>query len=91
MLDLFIGMSAAATLMAYALYTVSERTITEFHTTHLIYTVPLVMYGIGRYLFLVYRESAGEDPAATLTKDPGVIITVLLWLGMTYAILYGVR
>jgi 4-hydroxybenzoate polyprenyltransferase len=91
LLDLFITMSASATLMAYALYTVSDRTIAVFHTTHLIYTVPLVMYGMGRYLFLVYRKNVGEDPAATLIKDPGLIIAVLLWLAMTYILLYGAQ
>jgi hypothetical protein len=88
LLDIFIAVSATATLMTYALYTVSGRTLREFGTTHLMYTVPLVMYGIGRYLFLVYRRRLGEDPAALLLKDSGMIIAVLLWLGLTFGILY---
>jgi len=70
--------------MAYALYTVSDRTVKEFNTTALIYTVPIVLYGIGRYLFLVYCRRAGEDPAAVLIRDSSLIVAVLVWLGLTY-------
>ena len=76
--------------MTYALYTVSDRTLHEFGTRDLMYTLPLVMYGLGRYLFLVYRRRLGEDPAALLMKDSGMIIAILLWLGMTFGILYRV-
>ncbi len=88
LIDIFIAISATATLMTYALYTVSERTIHEFGTTDLIFTIPVVLYGIGRYLFLVYRRRAGEDPAAILLKDSGMIISVLLWFGLAFLILY---
>ena len=90
LLDIFIAVSATASLMTYALYTVSERTLRAFGTSALIYTVPLVMYGIGRYLFLVYRRNLGEDPARLLLKDSGMIIAVLLWLGLAFGILYRV-
>ena len=46
------------------------------------------MYGIGRYLFLVYRRREGEDPAALLLRDRGLVAAVLLWMGMTFVILY---
>lgn len=88
LLDIFIAMSATSTLLAYALYTVAERTVHEFNTTALIYTVPVVMYGLGRYLFLVYCRRAGEDPAAVLMKDASLIAAILFWLGLTTGILY---
>ncbi len=89
LLDLFIAISAAAALMTYALYTVAERTCQEFNTINLIYTVPFVMYGVCRYLFLVYRRRLGEDPAAVLVRDPGMIIAILLWFCVTCGILYS--
>ncbi|MBU0755791.1 MAG: decaprenyl-phosphate phosphoribosyltransferase [Planctomycetes bacterium] len=88
LLDIYIAISATATVLAYALYTVSERTLKAFNTTALIYTVPVVMYGISRYLFLVYRRKYGEDPAAVLIRDPGMILAVLIWLGLSFGILY---
>lgn len=88
LLDIFIAISATATLLAYALYTVSERTVEMLKTTDLIYTLPLVMYGICRYLFLVYRRNAGEDPAAVLIKDAGMILAVFLWIVLAFLIVY---
>lgn len=88
LLDIYIAISATATINAYALYTVSERTMNQFNTTDLIYTVPVVMYGISRYLYLVYCRQTGEDPAAVLIKDTGMIVAILLWLGISFGILY---
>ena len=88
LLDIYIAISATATVLAYALYTVAERTMKEFKTAALIYTVPVVMYGISRYLFLVYRRRAGEDPAAVLIRDPGMIIVILIWSALVCGILY---
>jgi 4-hydroxybenzoate polyprenyltransferase len=88
LLDIYIAISATATVLAYALYTVAERTLKEFKTAALIYTVPVVMYGISRYLFLVYRRRAGEDPAAVLIRDPGMILVILIWSALVCGILY---
>lgn len=88
LLDIFIAISATAALIAYALYTVSERTLAVLGTTNLIYTLPVVMYGICRYLFLVYRRRAGEDPAAVLLKDFGMITAILVWLAMAFLFVY---
>jgi 4-hydroxybenzoate polyprenyltransferase len=89
-LDIFIAISASSALMTYALYTVSERTVLHFHTTDLIYTVPAVMYGIGRYLFLVYQRNAGEDPAAVLVRDVGMIAAIAIWFSIALIVLYGI-
>ena len=88
LLDLFIAVSAASAILAYALYTVSDRTVSAFNTSNLIYTLPLVVYGIFRYLFLVYRRSEGEDPAMVFIKDPGLILAILLWMGLAFVIVY---
>jgi len=86
LLDIYIGVSAGVSIMMYALYTVSPRTHAFLKTDNLIYTIPIVVYGIWRYLFLVYRYDKGEDPAAVFLKDIGMIIAVVLWICFAFAI-----
>ncbi len=75
MLDLLIGISAACAIIAYGLYTLYGNVS---HT--LIYSVPLVIYGIARYLYLLYQRDQGEDPTSTVIKDWHIVITVITWL-----------
>jgi len=79
MLDLAIGISASGVVMAYSLYTMSPETIAIHHTSHLVYTVPFVLYGLFRYLHLTYRKQGGEDAASDLIRDPHLLITVIAW------------
>ena len=62
--------SAAASLMGYALYTIWPATVAKFHTEALLYTVPLVAYGIFRYLYLVRVSEQTEDPVAGAAQRP---------------------
>ncbi|MHB1191384.1 MAG: decaprenyl-phosphate phosphoribosyltransferase, partial [Armatimonadota bacterium] len=62
LLDQMISVVTSATLISYALYTMSEETIHKFGTTKLVYTVPFVLYGIFRYLYLVYSRNEGGSP-----------------------------
>lgn len=83
MLDLMIGVCATGVVIAYSLYTMSPQTIAIHQTENLIYTVPLVLYGLFRYLHLNFSANAGEDPSRDLLRDPHLLITVLLWGGLT--------
>lgn len=87
MLDLMIGICAAGVVMAYSLYTMSAETLAIHHTEKLIYTVPLVLYGLFRYLYRTIGLGAGEDPASDLMRDPHMLITVLLWAALTFWLL----
>jgi len=87
MLDVMIASSAAAVVIAYSLYTMSPDTIARHGTDKLILTTPLILYGMFRYLYLLYIHKAGEDPAGELLKDRHVLITVVLWLVITLAVL----
>lgn len=84
-LDLLVGMSGSATLLCYAIYTVSTETVAKFHTDHLLYTVPFVFFGLGRYLLLLYRRKRTEDPARLLFTDPGLILAIVSWLASSWA------
>lgn len=83
MLDLMIGVCATGVVMAYSLYTMSPDTIAVHHTAKLIYTVPIVLYGLFRYLYLTFTTDAGEDPARDLLRDPHLWGTVMAWGGLT--------
>jgi 4-hydroxybenzoate polyprenyltransferase len=82
LLDNMMAISAAGVVVSYSLYTVSPDTIALHRTDKLIYTLPFVLYGIFRYIFLVHRRG-GEDPAWTLMTDPHMLAVGALWLGAT--------
>lgn len=80
--------AATGTIICYALYTVSEKTTSTFHTDNLIYTTPFVIYGIFRYLYLLHKKNLGENPEQIVTKDIPLIIDVILWFIVSVAIIY---
>jgi 4-hydroxybenzoate polyprenyltransferase len=82
LLDTMMAISAAGVIVSYSLYTVSPDTVELHHTDKLIYTLPFVLYGIFRYIFLLHR-SRGEDPALTLLTDAHMLATAAAWLGVT--------
>ena len=83
-LDRIIGASAICTVAAYALYTLDERTVALHGTSRLVATVPVVLYGIGRYLWTLYRRGSGDDPATQFWRDPHLLGSFICWLGMTW-------
>lgn len=83
MLDAAIVISATVAIVSYSLYSMSAHAI-QVHGTHLlIYTVPLVMYGIFRYLFLLYAKRGGGDPSRDLFRDPHILVAGAVWVGVT--------
>ncbi len=87
-LDLEIGLSAAVTVACYALYTLAPATVAHFGTDRLIYTIPLVMLGIFRYLRLTYGENKAGVPERIFTRDLGMVGILLLWAVACGALLY---
>jgi 4-hydroxybenzoate polyprenyltransferase len=87
-LDMMIGIVTASTVMSYALYTVSEETVQRFHTQGLLLTLPFVLYGIFRYLYLIYHENQGEDPTQSLLTDRPMVINLCLWALTAGVIVY---
>ncbi|HRF65244.1 MAG TPA: decaprenyl-phosphate phosphoribosyltransferase [Ignavibacteria bacterium] len=80
--------AAAGTIISYALYTVSERTVATFGTEKLIYTTPFVIYGIFRYMYLMHQKNLGESPTSIVTKDIPIILDVLAWFVFSILIIY---
>jgi 4-hydroxybenzoate polyprenyltransferase len=78
-LDIMIIISTSITAISYTLYTINEDIINKFGTAGLIITVPFVLYGLFRYLLLIYCKGKGGSPEELVINDPGIIIAVLLW------------
>lgn len=87
-LDQMIGIVTASTVMSYALYTISEETVLKFGTNNLIYTVPFVLYGIFRYLYLVHKKEVGGNPTLAILKDIPLLINLILWIISAGIIIY---
>jgi len=88
-LDQMISVVTASTVTTYALYTMSPETVAKFHTRLLPLTLPFVLYGIFRYLYLLYRRDLGGNPSDLLVSDRGLLLDAFLWIVTTLAIIYG--
>jgi 4-hydroxybenzoate polyprenyltransferase len=88
-LDQLIGIVTAATVMSYSLYTLSADALTKFPGKRLELTIPFVLLGIFRYLYLVHRASEGGNPTRLLLTDRVLIVVVLLWAAAVAAIIYS--
>lgn len=87
MIEQFMAISAASAILTYSLYTVSPETIAKHGTDALIYTVPFVVYGIFRYIFLLHSHGKGNDTARDLFSDRHLLATVAGWMTVTVWIL----
>ncbi len=74
LVDQLLAAVAGATIVAYAVYTVDAR---ESHA--LVITVPFVVFGLFRYLQLLHRRDAGEEPENVLLGDVPILATVAVW------------
>jgi 4-hydroxybenzoate polyprenyltransferase len=91
LLDQMISIVTAATVIAYSIYTISPETITKFHSKNLVLTIPFVLYGIFRYLYLIYQKQLGGSPESILLEDRSLIISIFGWLLSIIIILYFAR
>jgi 4-hydroxybenzoate polyprenyltransferase len=88
-LDQMIAIVTSGTLVFYILYTVDQRTVAEFDTYMLVATVPLVMYGLFRYLYLLYHLKQGDNPTTTILFDRAFLVNAFLWGIMCVVIVYA--
>lgn len=87
-IDGMIAVVTASTVMSYTLYTISEQTIRKMDTANLVYTIPFVLFGIFRYLYLVYVRQEGGSPSRLLVQDKPLMAGILLWIVAVIWILY---
>ena len=86
-LDSMLATTSGAVLVTYALYTVDDATVRQHQTEALIYTVPIVAYGLFRYLYLLHHCEMGEDTSREIFSDWHLLITLLVWLAAVLLIL----
>ena len=82
LVDQLLAIVAAATIAAYTGYTLAAH-----DTRWLVTTVPLVVYGLFRYLLLLHRRGLGEEPEALLVEDLPLLATVAVWAAACAVIL----
>ncbi len=85
--DSLIVIVASSTILSYSIYTIWPATVEKFGTDRLVYTIPFVVYGIFRYMFLVYRKNMGGNPSEVLYKDAPILGTLALWIATVFAII----
>ena len=88
LLDQMIAVMTASTLMSYCLYTIADRTVAIVGSNHLIYTIPFVIYGIFRYLYLVHMKGSGGQPEKVLLSDRPLQLDLVLYLLTAALVLY---
>ncbi len=86
--DQMATIAAAAVIISYALYTVAIKTVAHFGTENLIFTTPFVVFGIFRYLYIVFQLHKGENASEILVKDVPMLINIVLYIVVTVVIIY---
>jgi 4-hydroxybenzoate polyprenyltransferase len=89
LLDQMIGVVTSSTLIAYTVYATSPDTAARLGTAKLGLTIPFVLYGIFRYLYLVHQKRGGGSPAAMLLTDRPLLGCVALWAASVIVLLYS--
>jgi UbiA prenyltransferase family len=84
-LDQMVSMVTAAAIVSYAIYAVDSPKI----GSEMLATTPSVLYGIFRYLYLIYDRRDTRSTAAILTEDPGMIFAGVTWVGTALLMLYA--
>ncbi len=86
LLDQMVAIVTASTVIAYTLYTMSEDTVARVGSRGMVFTVPFVLYGVFRYLYLVHQRRSGGQPEDVLVSDLPLLADVLLW-GLTVGLI----
>jgi 4-hydroxybenzoate polyprenyltransferase len=87
-LDQMIAVVTASTVVAYAIYTVSPEVREKLGTELLYLTIPFVLFGIFRYLYLVHQKEEGGNPTQLLLTDQPLLLDVLFWIVTAAFLLY---
>jgi 4-hydroxybenzoate polyprenyltransferase len=89
LLDQMIAVVTASTLIAYTVFATSADTAQRLGTSRLAFTVPFVLYGIFRYLYLVHQRLGGGSPAEMLLTDRPLLLCVALWAWAVMLLMYS--
>ncbi|MCK4573280.1 MAG: decaprenyl-phosphate phosphoribosyltransferase [candidate division Zixibacteria bacterium] len=88
LLDQLIAVVTPSVVVMYMLYSFSTEVSTKLGTDMLFLTIPFVIYGVFRYLYLIHKEECGGSPTKVLISDMPILITVVLWILTVIMVLY---
>jgi 4-hydroxybenzoate polyprenyltransferase len=91
MVDQAISVVLGATVLAYALYTVAPDTVAKVGSEGLLATVPIVLYGLFRYLYVLHRHELGGSPTRALLTDRPLLVCVVIWLAVAAVVINASR
>lgn len=89
LIDQMISAVTAGTIVAYSLYAFSDEVAERLHNPWMGLTIPFVVFGIFRYLYLVYQREEGQNPTALILHDTALLINVAVWAGVVLVALYA--
>ena len=87
-LNMALNLTSAVTTFVYLLYTTSERTIAEFGTRNLLFTVPFIVFGLVRYMQILETHREEDSPTDYITKDAPFLVNLGLWGVVVTLIIY---
>jgi 4-hydroxybenzoate polyprenyltransferase len=87
-IDQISAISAACVILCYAIYSVAEKTVQYFNTENLVYSSIFVVFGIFRYMYLVFKKSKGENPTEIMITDIPMIANLVFYSVTVYIIIY---
>jgi len=91
LLDQMVNVVTASCVTAYAFYTTAQETREKFQTDRLAWTIPFVLYGIFRYLYLVHQKEQGGSPTEILVTDRPLLMDVALWALAVVLVVYTAK
>lgn len=87
-LDSIMNICAGAAVLTYALYTRADETVARVGSSGMLLTIPFVVYGVFRYLFLIHKRESGGDPVQLLFRDKPTLINLFLWIAAVISVIY---
>jgi len=88
LLDQLLQVTTTSTFIFYCLYSVISSPGDGWQHEKMIFTIPMVTYGIFRYMYLIYQKEDGGSPTAMLLTDPPLLICAIVWLILCIGIIY---
>lgn len=87
-LDNIMAICAGAAIITYSLYTRADETVARIGSHWMLITIPFVIYGVFRYMFLIHVRGAGGDPVQILLRDRPTLLNLILWAAAVIAVIY---
>lgn len=87
-IDQIVAMTGSGVILSYALYSVADKTVEKFGTERLIFTTVFVIFGIFRYMYLVYKKDKGENVIEVILADLPMVINLVLYVASALLIIY---